>query len=128
MAASIVSVLVLASAMARVRMGFETTTRPAWAARSSAMAQVLVVASRTTWSSGPRLAAKARSPSGEVAMRPAGRAWPPASMTATSANDLPTSSPIVRTGPSCWWDTHGRHDIYRSALAAHPGGSQGQAR
>ena len=45
MAASILSVFTLADAMARVRSGFETTTRPAWAARTSTMAQVLTVAS-----------------------------------------------------------------------------------
>ena len=47
-AASTWSVLHLASAIARVRIGFETTTRPACSARRSAIAQVFAVASRTT--------------------------------------------------------------------------------
>ena len=50
-AASILSVLTLASAMARVCSGFETTTRRTYARRSRAIAWVLHVASRTTSSS-----------------------------------------------------------------------------
>ena len=46
--ASTLSVLTFAEAIARVRIGLETVTRPAWAASSSAIAHVIAVDSNTT--------------------------------------------------------------------------------
>ena len=48
MALSIRSVFTLALAIARVRMGLDTTTRPACALSNSAMGQVFMLASSTT--------------------------------------------------------------------------------
>ena len=95
--ASTLSVLIFASAMALVRRGFETTTRPAWPVRSSAMAQVFIVASRTTWSSLERVCANVLRAAGSVAMRRRASAWPGPRI-ATSAKLLCTSSPMVRMG------------------------------
>jgi hypothetical protein len=95
--ASTSSVLILASAIARVRSGLETTSRPALAESSSAMAQVFIVASSTTWSCGPSVAAKVRRAAGVVAMRRRVGVAPGAVRIATSAKRLCTSSPMVRT-------------------------------
>jgi len=46
--ASILSVLTFADAIARVRIGFDTVTRPACSDRSSAIAHVIAVDSNTT--------------------------------------------------------------------------------
>ena len=46
--ASILSVLTFADAIARVRIGFDTVTRPACSASSSAIAHVIAVDSNTT--------------------------------------------------------------------------------
>jgi hypothetical protein len=89
----------LAAAIARVRSGLLTTTRPACSASSSAMAQVFAVASRTTASSGPSPAAKARRSAGVALIRPSRRTSPPGSMAAASANWRPTSNPMLRIVP-----------------------------
>lgn len=60
------------------------------------MAQVLVVASSTTWSSAPSVAAKASRLSGEAPIRPPERVRWPGSAIATSATWRPTSSPMLR--------------------------------
>ena len=70
------SVLTFASAIARVFTGLDTTTRPARLASSVAIAHVFPVASNATSSAGPSLSAKARTPSGVVANRPAWRHQP----------------------------------------------------
>jgi hypothetical protein len=69
-AASTLSVLTFASAIARVLAGLDTTTRPARLANSVAIAQVFPVASNATSSAGPKPSAKTRSCSGVVATRP----------------------------------------------------------
>jgi hypothetical protein len=63
--------LTLASAIARVLAGLDTTTRPARLANSVAIAQVFPVASNATSSLGPRPSANPRTPSGVVANLPA---------------------------------------------------------
>jgi hypothetical protein len=85
----------LASAIARVLAGLDTTTRPARLANSVAIAQVFPVASNATSSLGPSPSAKARTPSGAVANLPAWITSPPC-QTATCANSRCTSSPIHR--------------------------------
>jgi hypothetical protein len=87
--------LTLASAIARVLAGLDTTTRPARLASSVAMAQVFPVASNATSSAGPRPSANARTPSGVVANLPAWVTSPPCQI-ATCANSRCTSSPIHR--------------------------------
>ena len=62
--------MTLASAIARVLAGLDTTTRPARLASSVAIAHVLPVASSATSSAGPRPSANARTPSGVVANLP----------------------------------------------------------
>ncbi len=62
--ASTLSVLTFASAIARVFIGFETTTRATCRSSSRAIACVLTVASIATSSSGSRLSANSRSASG----------------------------------------------------------------
>jgi hypothetical protein len=64
--ASTLSVLTLASAIALVLDGFETTTRATWRSSRRAIACVLPVASSATSSLGARLCAKSRSASGVV--------------------------------------------------------------
>jgi hypothetical protein len=132
-AASTLSVLTLASAIARVFWGLETTTRPTWRSSSRAIAYVLPVASRTTSSVAHRLAANSRSPSGVVWIRPACRTTP-ASQMATWANSRCTSRPIHRRIRPPFGrcrhvgSTGGPNDTYGSALTAHPGWSQGRPR
>src|SRR3954447_4497995 len=92
--ASILSVLTFAEAIARVRIGFDTVTRPACFANSSAIAHVIAVDSRTTWSSGPSDSANARN--WPISTRPSRRS-PPSSCTATSAKRLWTSGATVLT-------------------------------
>jgi hypothetical protein len=89
------SVFTLASAIARVLAGLDTTTRPARLASSVAIAQVLPVASSATSSAGPSPSANARTPSGVVANLPAWITNPPCQI-ATWANSRCTSSPIHR--------------------------------
>jgi hypothetical protein len=79
-AASTLSVLTLASAIARVFCGLETTTRPTCCSSSRAIAWVLPVASKATSSLTQRLVAKARSPSGVSWIRPAWRTRPSSQM------------------------------------------------
>ena len=86
----------VAEAIARVRIGLDTVTRPAWAASSSAIAHLIAVDSHTTWSSGPNDSANTRSR--PVAIRP-NRRSPPFACTATSAKRLCTSSAMVLTTP-----------------------------
>ena len=117
--------LTLASAMALVFMGLDTTTRPAWARSRSAICQVFTVASSTTWSSGPSVWAKTRSSDGVAAIRSPGLTLLPGSLMATSAKCLWTSRPMLRMLAS-YWDTRGQHDTYASALSAQPGWSQGR--
>jgi hypothetical protein len=87
------SVLTFASAIALVLAGLDTTSRPARLANTVAIAQVFPVASNATSSAGPRLSAKARTPSGVVSKRPA---WitSPFCQVATWANSRCTSSPM----------------------------------
>src|SRR3990172_10483500 len=121
------SVLRLASAMARVRSGFETTTRPACRPSSSTRAQVFPEASSATASSGPSVAAKAAS-SSPIRRRPSFLALPVPSTTAAWAKSRPTSSPICAwCPPSIPGHQRGRHDTYGSALEAQPVKSQGAA-
>ena len=89
------SVLTLASAIARVLAGLDTTTRPARLASSVAIAQVFPVASNATSSAGPSPSANARTPSGVVANLPAWITSPPCQI-ATCANSRCTSSPMHR--------------------------------
>ncbi len=65
------SVFTLASAIAQVLAGLDTTTRPARLASSAAIAHVFPVASSATSSAGPKVAANSRTPSGVVANVPA---------------------------------------------------------
>ena len=85
------SVLILASAMARVLAGLEITTRAAWLANSEAIAQVFPVASNATSSVGASEFANARTSSGVVANRPS---WvtTPSCQIATCAKSRCTSS------------------------------------
>ena len=94
-AASTLSVLTLASAIARVFCGLETTTRPTWPSSSRAIACVLPVASKATSSLAHKLSANSRSASGVVWMRPACQITPSSQM-ATWANSRCTSSPMHR--------------------------------
>ena len=89
------SVFTFASAIARVFTGLDTTTRPARLASSVAIAHVFPVASNATSSLGPSPSAKARTPSGVVANRPAWVTSPPCQI-ATCANSRCTSSPMHR--------------------------------
>jgi hypothetical protein len=91
--------LTLASAIARVLAGLDTTTRPARLANKVAIAQVFPVASNATSSAGPSPSANARTPSGVVANLPAWITSPPCQI-ATCANSRCTSSPIHRRPPS----------------------------
>src|SRR4029450_1930340 len=97
--ASTLSVLTFASAIARVLAGLDTTTRPARLANKVAIAHVFPVASSATSSAGPSPSAKARTPSGVVANRPAWVTRPPCQI-ATCANSRCTSSPMHRRAVS----------------------------
>ena len=94
MRASTLSVLTLASAIARVFLGFDTTTRATNGDSSTAIASLLPVASNATSSSGRNVAAQARNASGVTPMRPSSR-HNPSSTTAICANSRCTSIPIA---------------------------------
>jgi hypothetical protein len=68
--------LPFASAIALVFDGFDTTTRPTSGISRFAIASLLPVASKATWSSPRRLCAHARSASGVTPIRPASRTSP----------------------------------------------------
>ena len=97
-AASTLSVLIFASAIARVFAGLDTTTRPAALASTAAIAHVFPVASSASSSPGPRPAANSRTPSGVVANVPA-CVTVPRCQTATCAKSRCTSSPMHRRCP-----------------------------
>jgi len=97
--ASTLSVLTLASAIARVLIGFETTTSATRGSISLAIACVLQVASIATSSVGARLSRNSLSASGVVAIWPAWRTRPPSEI-ATWANSRWTSSPMHLRMPS----------------------------
>jgi hypothetical protein len=129
-AASTLSVLTLASAIARVFCGLETTTRPTCCSSSRAIASVLPVASRATSSLKHRLSANSRSASGVVWIRPAWRTTLSSQM-ATWASSRWTSRPMHRRIPllpssSLPGEHRQANDTYGSALAAQPGESQGR--
>jgi hypothetical protein len=129
-AASTLSVLTLASAIARVFCGLETTTRPTCCSSSRTIASVLPVASRATSSLKHRLSANSRSASGVVWIRPAWRTTLSSQM-ATWASSRWTSRPMHRRIPllpssSLPGEHRQANDTYGSALAAQPGESQGR--
>jgi hypothetical protein len=92
--ASILSVLIFADTIARVRIGFDTVTRPACSANRSRIAHVIAVDSKTTSSPGPN--DSANRPSWSVSIRRSRRSAP-FSITATSAKRFCTSSATVPT-------------------------------
>lgn len=91
--ASTLSVLIFASAIARVFNGFDTTTRPAYCDNRPAIASLLPVASNATWSSTVSCAAHARSASGLQSTLPASITSSPSTI-AICAKSRCTSIPM----------------------------------
>jgi hypothetical protein len=135
-AASTLSVLIFASAIARVFAGLDTTTRAARRANGAAIAHVFPVTSNATTSVGAKVFANARTCSVVVANRPS---WvtTPSCQIATWAKSRCTSCPMHRllivttislpNSSRCVIGSGGgRNGSYGSVRAAQPGRSQGR--
>ena len=132
-AASTLSVLTLASAIARVFSGFETTTRPTCALQQPAIAGVLPVASKR------HLVARGRAvgelPQGlrggrDLASLTTTAVLPDRDLGELAVHVQPDASshpaPPSTSSGLLVGSTGGRNDNYGSALAAQPGESQGR--
>ena len=112
-----------------VSLGETTITRATCGSRIPAIAHALPVTSNATRSRASRLCANSSSASGLVAIRPAERSRPSATI-ATSQKSRCTSSATALTCPSSpslsKQENRWANDIDGSALAAQPGKSQGR--
>jgi hypothetical protein len=112
-----------------VSLGETTITRATCGSRIRAIAHALPVTSNATWSRASRLCAKSSSACGVVAIRPAERSRPSATIATSQKSRWTSSATALTSPPHCrlstlenWW----ANDIDGSALAAQPGKSQGR--